>query len=98
MNGFITIRGIRKMYDSVNARFNLDTNSGRGVDSGSGRIGRGENLSGNVWPRFKDSIYHVFTSGKLTHRRSVVGTNEILTHVRGQQRGKWIINLAFDPY
>lgn len=48
MNGLITIIGMRKMYDSVNVMFKFDTNSGRGVESESGRIGRIVNLGGNL--------------------------------------------------
>jgi hypothetical protein len=39
MNGFITIKKIKKMYDSVNTRFNLDKNIKRGGESGSRQIG-----------------------------------------------------------
>ena len=56
------------MYDSMNTRFNLDTNGGRGVESGSGRIRRGADLGGNVWPRFRESVDFVFTCGKFPHR------------------------------
>jgi hypothetical protein len=62
MNGLITIRGIRKMYDNLNTRFNLDTNGGRGVESGSRRIRRGADFCGDLWPRLRDSIDSVFTS------------------------------------
>ena len=33
MNVIINIRGIRKMYDSVNAMFKLDTTGGKGIES-----------------------------------------------------------------
>jgi hypothetical protein len=68
MNGLISIRGIRKMYDSVNTRFNLDTNTRRGGESGSRRIRRGADLCGDLWARLRDSVDSVFTSGKFPHR------------------------------
>ena len=58
----------------------------------------GKNLGANVWPRFKDYVHPVFTSGEFPHRWSVVNKNGILKHGRGQQRGKGIINLVFNPY
>ena len=97
MNGLITIRGIKKIYDSVKTRFNLDTNSGRGGESGSRQIRRGADFCGDLWTRLRDSVDSVFTSGEFPHKWIIVGENGILTHGRGQQRGKDIINLAFDP-
>jgi hypothetical protein len=68
MNGLIRIRGIRKMYDSVNTRFNLYTNTGRGVESGSRRIRRGADFCGDLWARLRDSVDSVFTSGEIPNR------------------------------
>ena len=56
MNGLITIRGIKKMYDNVNAMLNFDTNGGRGVESGSRRIRRVADLGGYVWPGGMESL------------------------------------------
>ena len=50
MNRFITIRGIKKMYDSVNTIINPDTN-GEGVENGSRQIGTGVDVDGYVWLR-----------------------------------------------
>ena len=61
LNGLITIRGIRKMYDIVKTRFNLDTNTGRGGESGSRRIRRGADFCGDLWARLRDSVDYVFT-------------------------------------
>ena len=66
---------------------------GRVVENGSGRIRRGADFCGDMWPRFRESVDPVFTSGEFPHRWSVVGKNGILTHGRGQQRGKGIMNL-----
>ena len=68
MNELITIRGIKKMYESVNMKFNLDTNGGRFVESGSGRIRRGPDLGKYMWLRFKESVDPVFTNFEFPHR------------------------------
>ena len=39
-----------KVYDNVNTRFNFDTNGWRGAESGGGRIRRGADICGDVWP------------------------------------------------
>ena len=57
-----------KMYDSVNTRFNLDRNDGKGVESGSGRIRRDPDLDGYVWPRFIKFVDFAFTCGEFPHR------------------------------
>ena len=91
----IEMEWIRKMYDSVNTRLNLDTNDGKGVENGSRRIKNGMEFGGYVWLKFKKSIDSVFTCGEFPHRWSIVGKNGILMHGQGQQRGKVIINLAY---
>jgi hypothetical protein len=55
------------MYDSVNTRFNLYTNTGRGVESGSRRIRRGADFCGDLWARLRDSVDSVFTSREIPH-------------------------------
>ena len=52
----------------MNTMFNLDINGRRGVENGSGRIRRGADVGGNVWPRFRESVDFKFTSGNFPHR------------------------------
>ena len=68
MNVLITIRRIKKMYDNVNTKFNLDMNDGTGVESGNGRIWRGANHSGYVWWRLRESVDLVFSNCEFPYR------------------------------
>ena len=58
---------MKQVYESVNTRFNFDTRGGRGVESGGGRK-KNADFSGDVWPRFRETVDHVSTSGEFPHR------------------------------
>jgi hypothetical protein len=68
MDRVIAIKGIRKMYDSVNTRFNLDTNTGKGGESGSRRERRGTDFCGDLWAILRDAVDSIFTSREFPYR------------------------------
>ena len=76
----------------MNTRFNFDMRSKRGAKNGDGRKRRGADFYGDVWLRFRETVDH----GSHTDD-PLLANNGILTHGRGQQIGKGIINLAFYP-